>query len=456
MTPWLTDVRRIVLVDQLNSLKQALKPMNQIQSDYEELERKLLEQERREQRDVQGGLRASLRDKFGGRTSPQSPENRTAVARRKWKQIEFSFLKLGDLTVFQTNLSRHLHALSTAVGWENLGLNLDSQRMLQEVHAKLTLLMATPTPPRTDVPMVISKITPRQREKVSCLFVDDMNISMFFDFTPLIYTMLIETDDSVMAQSYAELIKLWTLDNLADSPFGNLSSAGLHVLSSLIKPTLFSPTTSLCSPGGKPCTLALTTLFPGKDIDEVCRASFVGSLCSEVRHVKARTYAHVSRGLCAEDFTKFDLIIACNEEIFLELEALHDIVTQMAASSPGQILPTAKLRLLRLPDLEDVERVEEMMVRFARDETSWWERPKRKMGKRAETKCAFRTRQGVVAMRREELMRNIKSLEDVSVFVEPIDGKYGEENLVTLTGKYGKMDKAFEELQERIPSMRNS
>lgn len=171
--------------------------------------------------------------------------------------------------------------------------------------------------------------------------------------------------------------------------------------------------------------------------------------------MKARTYAHVSRGICVEDFIKFDLIVACNEDVFLELEALSDIVTQMAASKPGQRLPSAKLRLLRMPKLDVRENVEDRMVRFARDETSWWECPRRKMGMRQETKCAFRTMQAVVAMGSEELVRKVGSVEGVFVFVEPIDGRDGEESLLTVTGKYGKMDSTFKNLEKKIP-MRKS
>jgi hypothetical protein len=262
---------------------------------------------------------------------------------------------------------------------------------------------------------------------------------------------LIQTEDSIIAQSYAELIKLWTLDNRAASPFGKLSSAGLHVRSSLITPSVF-PSVDLSPPGQTPSHSALITLFPGTlDADEMCSASFVGSKCSELRRLKARTYAHVSRGICAEDFTKFDLIVACSEEVYLELEALHDVVMQIAVSRPGYRLPSAKLRLLRLPDLEEREMVEDRVVRFARDETTWWESQRRKMDLRQETNCAFRTRQAVVGMGCEDLVTRVGRLEGVVVFIEPIDGLNGEESLLTVTWKFGKLEKAFGDLEKRIP-----
>jgi hypothetical protein len=155
---------------------------------------------------------------------------------------------------------------------------------------------------------------------------------------------------------------------------------------------------------------------------------------------------------------KFDLIVACSEEIFLELEELKDVVTQMAASKPGEILPSAKLRLVRTPQLMDDgveilmrENMEGKMVGFTMDETSWWSRPTRKMGLRQETKCAFRTRQAVVGMRHNDLTGKVGNLEGVFVFAEPIDGKDTEESLLTVTGKYGKMDSAFQVLEKKLP-----
>jgi hypothetical protein len=149
-------------------LHEALKPLLKIQSDYQPIERGLLEQRKKDQQDAQGGLKASLRGTFGGRSSPQPPEKREEFVKRKWKKTVFSRFKMDDVYKRQLDLDRRHTCLVMFVGFE--------------FSSKQAPIPTTQQTPQTDTSNQVLEIRLRQREKISCLFVDDKNTGMFLDF----------------------------------------------------------------------------------------------------------------------------------------------------------------------------------------------------------------------------------------------------------------------------------
>lgn len=144
--------------------------MREIQEDYQEI----LDKRKKDEKNAQSGLRASLRGTLGGSPSPQPPEKREDFVRRKWKQTKFSRFKMDIIAFLQTNLDRNLQSLDLFVGFENLGINVEDGKMIREIHSKIESLSAPQPTPRTTA-SIPTKINIRPRKKISCLFVDDTN-----------------------------------------------------------------------------------------------------------------------------------------------------------------------------------------------------------------------------------------------------------------------------------------
>jgi hypothetical protein len=199
----------------------------------------------------------------------------------------------------------------------------------------------------------------------------------------------------------------------------------------------------------------LKTVFPGEeDEDQQCTASFVGSKCSETRRVKMRAYAHLSRGINTADFETYDLIVAMNQYIFLELEAIRDHIFRNAIVE-GKTAPKARIRLLESYGFTGNEGMEERLIGFTEYETNWWRPPSRRLGMRTQTHCAFRTRESVCSYGVQEARKLVGDARELGCVVEVLgmdvrEGTRERKSLVCVTGTFGRVEGAMEVLEGRL------
>lgn len=175
--------------------------------------------------------------------------------------------------------------------------------------------------------------------------------------------------------------------------------------------------------------------------------------------MKLRAYAHLSRGLNAADWYKYDLIVGMTQDVFLQLEGLRDLLSTQAARD-GTRLPTARVRLLESYGFQGLNGMEERVVGFTEYETDWWVPPARRLGMKSVTGCRYRSRQSVVGLSVDEVWHELECLEfglvvyDVEALVEEMDVKEWtreKKTLLTLTGPFGGLEDAMRRVAELMP-----
>lgn len=95
-------------------------------------------------------------------------------------------------------------------------------------------------------------------------------------------------------------------------------------------------------------------------------------------------------------------------------------------------------------------------MRFTEGETSWWARPRRRLGLRGETHCAFRSRERVVSLGVGECWERMGDVSDLGVLVEVVsmgvkEGTREAKSLVTVTGTFRRLEDAMKVLEGRVP-----
>lgn len=167
-----------------------------------------------------------------------------------------------------------------------------------------------------------------------------------------------------------------------------------------------------------------------------------------------RTYANLSRGLTTSDFETYDLIVAMNQDVFLELEALRDYVF-LSALNDGKAPPKGRVRLLESYGFTGNEGMEERLIGFTEYETNWWTPLRRRLGTRTETHCAFRTRECVCSYGVQEARRLVGDARELGVVVEVLamdvkEGTRERKSLVSVTGTFGRVEDAIGVLERRL------
>ncbi|KAL9072454.1 MAG: hypothetical protein Q9157_005100 [Trypethelium eluteriae] len=132
---------------------------------------------------------------------------------------------------------------------------------------------------------------------------------------------------SILAHACAEILRLWTLNNGAASPFCALDSAATRLRSSLIRDTTIHGWTLHNATNAHINHAALRALFRHADTYE---ESDIGSRISK----------HQPRGLITSDFEDFDFLLTLDQRNFSRLCHLRDL------------LPTSRARIFLLGNIQ--------------------------------------------------------------------------------------------------------
>ncbi|KAI9692760.1 MAG: hypothetical protein M1820_009359 [Bogoriella megaspora] len=127
---------------------------------------------------------------------------------------------------------------------------------------------------------------------------------------------------SLLGQSYAEIVRLWTLNNGGSSPFSSISSAGSRIVSTLVNAK---------------STQDRTLYEPGIGIinQNALRMLFAHSVTTEENNVASRMLNHVPRGLTVTDLMDFDFILTLDST---NLSRLLNIKRKISPQSRTKVI----------------------------------------------------------------------------------------------------------------------
>lgn len=258
---------------------------------------------------------------------------------------------------------------------------------------------------------------------------------------------------SIIAHAATELLRLQTLNSGTKNPFTRLDSAGLYVSSTFITRAFLVHAGAVRLPRSVPVTasalpepLALRALF------------HAGRTSLEERDVRDRLQRHEARGLEAEDFSRYNFIVAFDAEDVPVLARLSEQVggagqrarivllgREAPVASPRNVIRDARNAGQGVGNaavyVETVARVWAALERFLQIECGW-RRPERPIDGAG---MPLRSRQFMGSQVRASGIR-LKHLREAGEWLIAIDepATEGAERVVTVTAARELLKEAFD------------
>ena len=182
---------------------------------------------------------------------------------------------------------------------------------------------------------------------------------------------------SIIAQSYFELIRVWTVNHSGKWLFNRVESAGFQVETEFARRALKSQSKSLVSGGNSPGKAALEAIS-GKDSH---------SRSEEKNDIFARIARHRSRGIDNWHFRKYEYMLCFDKSVYETLAMLRKCCTERYGDMPSYAnlskivlvkdvkLKTAAANLDANDTSKLVESIKDGIKRFLNTEYNWQRPP---------------------------------------------------------------------------------